>query len=120
MMRGSCHCGAVSFRLEAHRDFLTECNCSICRRYAALWLHCDRKDIELNAPEGATRTYEWNERLLAFHSCRTCGCITHWSSTQKEYPDDMAVNCRLAEPEDLVGIRIRRFDGADTWRYLED
>jgi hypothetical protein len=27
---------------------------------------------------------------------------------------------RLAEPEDLDAIRIRRFDGADTWRYLED
>lgn len=120
MIAGACHCGAVSFRLEAHRDFLTECNCSVCRRYAALWLHCDRKDIALDAPEGSTRTYVWNEKVLAFHSCNTCGCITHWSSTQEDFPDDMAVNARLADPDQLAAIRVRRFDGADTWRYLED
>ena len=120
MIRGACHCGAVSFTLTEHRDFLTDCNCSICRRYGALWLHCNRQDIELNHPEGATRRYEWGEKLLGFHSCNTCGCITHWSSSKKEFPDDMAVNARLAEPEDLATLRIRRLDGADTWQYLEE
>ncbi len=120
MIEGACHCGAVSFRLSEHRDFLTDCNCSICRRYGALWLHCNRQDIELDDPEGATRRYEWGEKMLGFHSCNTCGCITHWSSSQKEFPDNMAVNARLAEPEGLVGLRVRPFDGADTWQYLDE
>ena len=120
MISGSCHCGAVSFVLTEHRDFLTECNCSICRRYAALWLHCDRKDIELNVPEDATHQYVWGQKLLAFHTCRTCGCLTHWSSTQADYPEPMAVNCRLAEPETVAGMPVRTFDGADTWQYLDD
>ena len=34
-------------------------------------------------------------------------------------PNAMAVNCRLAEPEDIAGIPVRRFDGADTWQYLD-
>lgn len=119
MIRGSCHCGSVSFELAKHRDFLTECNCSICRRYAALWLHCKRDEVQLEAADNATSTYEWGDRMLAFHSCRTCGCITHWTSTNADNPGDMALNCRLAEPQDLTGVRIRRLDGADTWRYLD-
>jgi len=31
----------------------------------------------------------------------------------------MAVNCRLAEPEHVAGIRVRHFDGADSWQYLD-
>lgn len=119
MIRGACHCGAVTFALAEPRDFLTDCNCSICRRYAALWLHCDRREVQLEAADDATATYERGEKVLAFHSCRTCGCITHWSSTVADHPNDMAVNGRLLEAADLAGMRIRRFDGADTWRYLD-
>jgi hypothetical protein len=31
----------------------------------------------------------------------------------------MAVNCRMAAPADIAGMRIRHFDGADTWTYLD-
>ena len=119
MIRGSCHCGAVSFELAEHRDFLTDCNCSICRRYGALWLHCNRSEVQLECPEDATVRYEWGDHLLGFHHCRTCGCITHWSSSMDDQPESMAVNCRLAEPADIEGMRIRRFDGADSWQYLD-
>jgi hypothetical protein len=30
----------------------------------------------------------------------------------------VAVNATNFEPDALKGIRIRRFDGADTWKYL--
>ncbi|MEM8767757.1 MAG: GFA family protein [Pseudomonadota bacterium] len=117
MIRGSCHCGQVRFSLESHRDFLTDCNCSVCRRYAALWLHCNREDVELECPPGATRQYIWGDELLGFHSCVRCGCITHWSSNKGT--EHMAVNARLVEPEELAEFRIRRFDGAESWEYLD-
>jgi hypothetical protein len=31
----------------------------------------------------------------------------------------MAVNMRMADPKDIEGVRIRRFDGADTWTFLD-
>jgi hypothetical protein len=34
---GSCHCGRVSFEVQAKLDYVVECNCSICRRRGALW-----------------------------------------------------------------------------------
>jgi hypothetical protein len=31
----------------------------------------------------------------------------------------MAVNTRLLDPQDVAGVRLRHFDGADTFRYLD-
>jgi hypothetical protein len=32
----------------------------------------------------------------------------------------MGVNARLMDPEALAHARVRRLDGADTWKYLEE
>jgi hypothetical protein len=32
----------------------------------------------------------------------------------------MAVNIRNFDPKDIGDVRIRRFDGADTWTYLDE
>ena len=119
MIRGSCHCGAVRFELRDHRDWLTKCNCSACRRYCALWLHADQAQVALTCGPESTLRYQWGDRKLAFHTCRTCGCTTHWMSTDPDQPDAMAVNCRLAEPANIASIPIRHFDGANSWRYLD-
>lgn len=47
MIEGSCHCGNVKFTVTERPKWLTSCNCSICRRHAALWAHLD--------PEQSTR-----------------------------------------------------------------
>jgi hypothetical protein len=39
MIQGSCHCGAVQWRLEALPESATACNCTACRRYRALWAY---------------------------------------------------------------------------------
>ena len=119
MISGSCHCGAVRFELIRTPDWLTDCNCSICRRLGTLWAHADASDVRLNAAPGATIAYSWGDHCLAFHSCRTCGCTTHWSSLDDAHPDRMAVNCRLADPSDIAALQVRRFDGADSWTYLD-
>jgi hypothetical protein len=31
----------------------------------------------------------------------------------------MAVNCRLADPEAIARLGIRRYDGADSWTWLD-
>lgn len=42
MIRTSCHCGAVGFEIETAPTEVTECNCSICRRYGVLWAYYPR------------------------------------------------------------------------------
>lgn len=118
MITGSCHCGAVSFEFHGTPKWLVSCNCSACRRYGALWAHGTKENIVLHTPPGSVTAYSHGEKSLAFVSCKKCGCMTHWDSVDPSQPN-CAVNMRMAPPEAIEGIRLRRFDGADTWEYLD-
>ena len=55
MIQGSCHCGAVQWRFEGMPDSATACNCTMCRRYGALWAYdFDGEGINVSGP---TQTY---------------------------------------------------------------
>jgi hypothetical protein len=119
VINGKCHCGAVSFQFQPTPEWLTQCNCSICRRLGGLWAHAAVNEIIIEAKPDATSRYIWGDKSIAFHSCRTCGCSTHWENLDQEDLSRMAVNMRLAEPADIESILIRRFDGADSWEFLD-
>jgi hypothetical protein len=113
-LAGACHCGAV--RLEALRAprQLTDCNCSICRRYGALWAYYSQKTARVRSARGATSAYTRPGGRLEFHHCVRCGCLTHYSSGAR-----LALNARMFPPEELAGVRVRRLDGAKSWRVME-
>jgi len=113
----SCHCGAVRLTLKLSPDNLTDCNCSICRRYGVLWAYYSPKDVQIVAADGATDIYMWGERSLEFHRCKACGCVTHWAAADRT-ADRMGVNARLMDPAILRPLRIRKLDGAVTFKYL--
>lgn len=116
-IEGSCHCGAVRYVYRGTPSHATSCNCSICRRLAALWIYAPIDRITVT---GRTRAYAYGEKSLAFHSCAVCGCTTHWESLSPDLPGArMAVNLRLADPEVVAQVRVRHFDGADTWTHLD-
>jgi hypothetical protein len=117
MVEATCHCGAVSLELAHAPAQVTDCNCSICRRYGVLWAYYPVAEVRISAPEG-TDTYSWGEKGIAFHRCKTCGCVTHWAAA--EGPGErVGVNARLLPPEIRAGARVRHLDGADTWEYLD-
>jgi hypothetical protein len=113
----SCHCGAVHLAIDAPPQALTDCNCSICRRYGVLWTYYSPKQVKIVAAPGATDVYLWGERSIEFHRCKNCGCITHWAPVDATC-DRMGVNARLMEPAILRPLRIRKLDGAVTGKYL--
>lgn len=117
MIETSCHCGAVRLACAHAPAMVTDCNCSICRRYGVLWAYYALGQVEITPPEGATEAYVWGDRELEFHRCRVCGCVTHWAPIDKAR-DRMGVNARLMDPAILAVARVRRLDGAVTWRYL--
>ncbi|MGH6871336.1 MAG: GFA family protein [Rhizomicrobium sp.] len=112
---GSCHCGAVRYEVPAAPEAVTDCNCSTCRRRGTLWAYYSPREVRVDGP---TRIYMWGDRDLEFHFCGTCGCVTHWWPVDKSL-DRMGVNARLMEPEILAAARVRKFDGADTWKFLD-
>lgn len=119
MIRGSCHCGAVTFELSETPKWLTECNCSICRRIGALWAHASIEKIKLRYPKDGTIDYVCGDRTLVTKSCKTCGCTTHWENLKDPENGHMAVNCRMADPKEIADLRIRRFDGAEKWEFVD-
>ncbi len=113
----SCHCGALHLEIEAAPDSLTDCNCSVCRRYGVLWAYYSPKQVSIVPRAGATDIYMWGDRSIEFHRCKVCGCLTHWAPVD-EHLDRMGVNARLMDPRILRALRIRKLDGAVTGKYL--
>jgi hypothetical protein len=115
----SCHCGVVEIEAATAPETLTDCNCSICRRYGVLWAYYSPKQVRFVSGEGTTETYMWGDRSIAFHRCRDCGCVTHWQALDPT-TDRMGLNGRLMPLEARERTRIRRLDGAVTEEYIDD
>ena len=119
MLIASCHCDAVRIEVLRRPRVLTRCTCSICRRYAALWAYFTPRTARLVSEPGATTHYSWNDRVIEFHHCSTCGCLTHYEGAEKTDDRRIAVNARMLPPDEIARTRIRTFDGAETWKYLD-
>lgn len=128
MLTGHCHCGAVVFRALIQPDALLVCNCSICRRLGARWIYAPVADVTFDMQSDATLSYIREAGNLAFHTCRTCGCTTHWAmvsrnpdaeNTSTTARDRVALNANLCPPEHVAALPVRHFDGADTWQFLD-
>jgi hypothetical protein len=94
---GSCHCGAVQLRVPSAPAHLTNCNCSICWRYGALWAYFMAASVTILRAPDAVEEYCWGLKELRFFRCRHCGVVTHW---EKAEPSAVSV----------VGINMRNFD----------
>ncbi len=114
----SCHCGSVRLEVDAPPSEVTECNCSICRRYGVLWAYYPPTQVRVLPPEPPTDVYTWGGGSIGFHRCRNCGCVSHWAAVDRGR-DRMGVNARLMPAEILSGVRVRHLDGADTNRYTD-
>jgi hypothetical protein len=119
MIKASCHCGAVQIEVDELPDTLTQCTCSICRRYGALWAYRTRKTARVVSGQDIETPYIWNDKVIEFYHCNNCGCITRYESVEKLDDSRVGVNARMMSPDDIAGLPVRTFDGADTWKYLE-
>ncbi|HTP70820.1 MAG TPA: GFA family protein [Burkholderiaceae bacterium] len=120
MLVATCHCGAVRVELPRRPGSLTNCNCSICRRYGALWAYYKADTVRVSTPPDGLHDYAWGDRNLRFVRCATCGCVMYWEPIRRTPASRMGVNARNVAPEALGPVKIRRLDGASTWKYLDD
>ncbi len=110
-IEASCHCGAVRLEIMTPPQSVTDCNCSICRRYGALWAYYSPQDVKILTAAGATEFYRWGEGSIEFHRCKSCGCASHWSAVDRG-ANRMGVNARLMDPALLRTVPVRKVDGA--------
>jgi hypothetical protein len=122
--QGRCHCGAVRLTLPSAPDRATSCNCSLCRRVSGLWAYYPVGSVRIDGHPEHTEGYVWGDRTLRTVRCRHCGCVTHWEPLQAAAPEagegKQGVNLRNFDPDQVASVVVRRFDGADTWTYLDD
>jgi hypothetical protein len=117
MLTGVCHCGAVRWEFDGQPEGATACNCTVCRRYGALWIYGhENEDVRVF---GSTCTYA-RGTALHFHFCATCACVLSWRGTKVDEQGRrrLAVNVRLSEPAAVADLPIDHFDGFDTFDDL--
>jgi len=119
MFTATCHCQAVRLEVAELPSTVTECNCSICRRYGALWAYYSRDQVRLDEKGSSLSGYSWGDRTIEFRHCRHCGCLTHYESVDKHAHSRIAVNARMLPPDDLASLAVRHFDGASSWKYVD-
>ena len=110
--KGGCHCGKVSFEVEAPADIeAVECNCSICSMTGFLHLFVSRRALKLLTDEAAIQTYTFGSHTAQHYFCRYSGIKTFY--VPRSHPDGVSVNARCLEPGSVAEIRSTPFDGAN-------
>ncbi len=120
MLEGSCHCGQVRWRFDGVPEAATACNCTVCRRYGALWAY-DYEGERITI-FGETRTYLCGDRILTFDFCPTCACVAYWRGLRlrEDGRRRMGVNLRMAEPTAVASIPVEHLDGFGDWTHTID
>lgn len=106
---GSCHCGAVRFRVEGEIDELTRCDCSLCRRKGALMAKVPESGLVIEAGEENLTLYQWNTGVARHWFCRTCGIYPF--HRKRSAPDSYGVNVGCLEEFDVTAYPYRLADG---------
>ena len=119
MHTGSCHCGAVRITLPSTPLTATQCNCSRCRRIGGPWVYFEFGSVVIDADPDATSAYVCGDRTLRSIFCKTCGCVTHWEPLPPVIGSRHGVNLGNFDPQLIASVPVRKFDGADTWTFID-
>lgn len=109
---GSCHCGAVTFRVDA--DLPGEamsCNCSHCRRKGFLLTFVPAAQFTLLSGADRLTDYLFHKHAITHQFCKTCGAQPF---AVGKSPDGtmQAINLRCVPDVNLDALAIQKVDGA--------
>ncbi len=119
MLTGSCHCGAVRLTLPFPPEVATDCNCSLCRRIGGPTAYYEFGTVAIEGHPENTCEYVWGDRTLRTIRCKTCGCVTHWEPLEPTPGAKHGVKLGNFDPRLVATVRVRHFDGADTWQFID-
>jgi hypothetical protein len=76
--------------------------------------------VRIESDPGAAAEYIWGDRTLRRIHCKICGCVTHWEPIEPTAGAKHGVNLGNFDPKLIASVRIRRFDGGDTWQFIDE
>jgi len=108
---GSCHCGAVSFEVDADLSKLVQCTCSICVKKGGLFVRLPDAQFRLLSGEGDLTLYQFNTKTAKHLFCKHCG--VHSFGHPRTAPSAYLVNVRCLDDFDLEAANpsVVIFDG---------
>lgn len=119
MFEGSCHCGNVKWTYTVPLESVTACNCTLCRRYGALWAYGHLGEgITIS---GETKSYSRGRKINGFHFCANCGCIAYYMANANDEKGRfrIAVNVRMiSDPDKIAALPIDHFEGLISFEDL--
>ncbi len=118
MHKGSCHCGKISFEVEAPADLeITECNCSICSKTGLLHLIVEKDNFKLLTGESQLENYQFDTGEASHYFCKTCGIRSFY--IPRSHPNGVSVNARCIDGETVKSMIITPFDGQNWDENIE-
>jgi hypothetical protein len=115
--QGSCHCGAVRFRVRADLSSLLECNCSVCTKKGILHLIVPPEEFELLRGEEELAAYQFNTNTAKHTFCRRCGM--HPFYVPRSDPDKISVNARCLDGVDPAALKPSHFFDGRNWEEAQ-
>ncbi|KAF7352351.1 GFA domain-containing protein [Mycena venus] len=109
---GNCHCGAVTYALLNPEKIsrVVECNCSICWRDAALWIHPDKAAVTFKGLESMSE-YTFGRRMTYHGFCKICGVAIRERFVAPERERRTALNVRTMNGIDLTAMEVKKNNG---------
>lgn len=111
MLKGSCHCGKVTFEVETDLEQVVECNCSHCSRKGYLLTFVPRGALNVLSGEDDLSTYTFNTHTIRHRFCSTCGCAPFGEGKKPTGEDTAAINVRCLEGIELSELKPIPVDG---------
>ncbi len=112
MLKGSCHCGDITFEVDAELTVpVLECNCSHCSRKGYLLWFLPRDKLKCDVPEHHIGTYTFNKHVIQHHFCLRCGCAPFGEGKDPKGNATAAINVRCLEGIDLTTVERKPFNG---------
>ncbi len=116
--KGGCHCGAVSFEVEAPEVIkASECNCSMCKSCGFVHLIVEKDQFKLLSGKQAITTYTFNTKTAKHTFCSHCGIKSFY--VPRSHPDGISVNVNCLDLSTVKSIDLSQFDG-ENWEKSVD
>jgi hypothetical protein len=106
---GSCHCGAVTFRIAAEITGVYRCDCSLCRMKGALMTTVHEDAFTLLAGADLLSEYNWNTGIARHFFCSKCGIYPF--HRKRAMPDHYGVNVHCLTGVDGSALAVRQAEG---------
>ncbi len=86
LIRGSCHCGNITFALRWDPDPVEiqarACTCTFCMKHGGVWTSNPKGALSVSIQDPAqVSEYEFGTKTAQFHTCSKCGIVPVVTST---------------------------------------